>query len=72
MRLSYGGNKNNVFVRRKAQGIQLENQLFQFLSKFTSCLLIKLFHVGEINAGTENRGGSGGSSINIPIKLRMI
>lgn len=62
MRLSYGGNKN-VFVRCKAQGIQLENQLFQFLSKFTSCLLIKLFHVGEINAGNEKRGGSGGVAI---------
>lgn len=48
MRLSYGGNKNNVFVRCKAQGTQLENQLFQFLSKFVSCLLIKLFRVGEI------------------------
>lgn len=59
-------------MRRKAQGIQLENQLFQFLSKFTSCLLIQLFHVEEINAGNEKRGGSGGSSNNIPIKLRMI
>lgn len=72
MRLSYGGNKNNVLVRRKAQGTQLENQLFQFLSKFTSCLLTKLFHVGEINAGNEKRRGNDRSSNNIPIKLRMI